>query len=93
MAVRLLGFLIGIFILLLGVSTLAGGVYVGIWECLVSGIVTLIDQFKAPTPDSGAVAWAIVKIIFFELPLAIGIWGVILMGIGGTVTFASIKGQ
>lgn len=88
--ISVIGRLLGLFVLCLGIGCLCLGVYVGIWECLVGGIITIIDQIKAPTTDSGAVAWAIVKIIFFELPLALGIWlGFLLCAVGATAMFHS----
>lgn len=86
--ITVLGRFLGLFVLCLGLAVIAGGVYVGIWEMLVGGIVQVIDQCKAPTTDAGTVAWAIVKIVFCEVPIVIGFWlGIILMGIGGTALF------
>jgi hypothetical protein len=84
----LVGRLLGLFVLLLGLGLLVGGVYLGIWEMLVGGIIDIINQVKAPSTDAGTVAWAIVKIIFFELPIVVGFWlGIILMTFGGTALF------
>jgi hypothetical protein len=75
---------LGLVLLAFGLCVMAGGVYVGIWECLVGGIVSVIDQCKAPVTDSGTVAWAIVRIIFFEAPLVAGIWlGAFICAFGG----------
>lgn len=48
-------------------------IWVGIWLMLIGGIVGIIDQVKAPTTDSMAVALSIVKILFCEVPIAIGV--------------------
>lgn len=55
-------------------------IYFSIWEMLVGGIAGLIDQVKAPHTDSGVVAWSIVKILLFEIPLALALWMLILVG-------------
>jgi hypothetical protein len=83
-----IGRLLGLFVMLIGFAVVALGVYVGIWEMLVGGIVQIIDQCKAPTTDAGTIAWAIVKIIFCKLPIIVGIFiGFALVGVGGTALF------
>jgi len=48
-------------------------IWVGIWLMLIGGIVGIIDQVKAPTTDSMVVALSIVKILFCEVPIVIGV--------------------
>lgn len=57
------------------VGALIGGflIWVGIWLMLVGGIVGIIDQVKAPQTNSMSVALNIVKILFFEVPIAVGV--------------------
>ena len=55
-------------------------VYFSVWEMLVGGIVGVIDQIKAPHTDSGVVAWSIVKILLFEIPLALALWMLVFAG-------------
>ncbi len=64
----------GVLLILMGTIVLLGGIYTGIWLCLVGGIVEIIDQIKAKETDSLAIALAIVKIVFFELPIGLGIY-------------------
>lgn len=57
------------------IGALIGGflIWVGIWLMLVGGIVGIIDQVKAPQTDSMSVALSIVKILFCEVPVVIGV--------------------
>lgn len=64
----------GILIILAGIALIALGVYTGIVGMLIGGIVDIINQIKAPTTDALAIAVAIVKIVFCELPIVIGFW-------------------
>ena len=66
--------ILGVFILLLGLALMVFGVWFGFWYCLVGGIVDIINQVKAEEVDSFVLGLAIVRIIFFEAPLAIGLW-------------------
>ena len=49
-----------------------GGLYIGFVTCLFGGIVELINQIKAPVTEAGPVAWAFIKIVFFEVPIYLG---------------------
>ncbi|MDP3901940.1 MAG: hypothetical protein Q8Q37_03180 [bacterium] len=54
---------------LLGLVFILGGIvlglYVGVWVCLVGGIVDIINQVKAPeSVDAMVIACGIVKILF-----------------------------
>jgi hypothetical protein len=51
----------------------AAGIYAGIWLMLVAGIVQLIEACKATPVPAPEVAWALVKIIFFEMPILVGV--------------------
>ena len=78
--------LIGFVLMILGCACICAGVYVGIWHWLVGGIIALIEQAQADKVDAAVVAWAIVKVILFELPTAIGgIFGSILLSLGWVV--------
>lgn len=52
----------------LGIGMIAAGVllglYVGIWVCLVGGIVDVIQQVRAPELSAMAVAWGVAKVFF-----------------------------
>jgi len=50
--------------LLLVVAGIAAGLYVGVYLCLVGGIVDIVEQFKAPEMEGMAIAWGVVKIVF-----------------------------
>jgi hypothetical protein len=79
----LLGRALGLFACLVALALFAGAVYVGIWLMLIGGIVDIVNQCKAPTTDGTVIGIAVVKIIFFELPLALGFWlGIICGGVG-----------
>ncbi len=66
--------ILGVFILLLGLALMAFGVWFGMWYCLVGGIADIINQVKAEETNATVIAFAIVKIIFFEAPIVCGIW-------------------
>ena len=51
-----------------------GGIYLCVWHMLVGGIVDIINQVKAPSTDGEKVAIGILKIIFCEIPLVLGIF-------------------
>lgn len=40
------------------------GLYVGIWVCLIGGIVDIIEAIKATETEAMAVAIGVVKIVF-----------------------------
>ena len=69
------GFLIilGVLALVLGVGLMGAGLYGSFVTCLYSGIMELVVQYHAPAADPGSIALAIMKIVFFEIPLAVGI--------------------
>jgi hypothetical protein len=77
----------GVLIGAIGASIALGGLYVGIWLMLVGGIVDVIDQVKAPVTDSTAVAIGILKFVFCEVPIIIGVYAGAIIGFGG-VAFA-----
>ncbi|MEY4432358.1 MAG: hypothetical protein RLZZ44_488 [Bacteroidota bacterium] len=60
--------------LFLSLLFIFAGAYLGLWIMLVGGIVSLIDQFKAPDTDSMTIAVSLVKIVFFEIPFIGGFW-------------------
>ena len=49
------------------------GFYTGIWIMLIGGIVDIIEQIKAQETNSLIIARGVVNIIFFEIPIVIGI--------------------
>ena len=57
------------------------GVGVGLWICLVGGIVDVTDGVKATPTNKGMVAWGLAKaLILFPLSGAAAIWGFGLVG-------------
>lgn len=82
--------LIGVLVIAFGLALIFGGIWAGIWWCLVLGIVDIIDQIKAEQTDAFVIALAIVRIIFFELPIVVGVWaGVFVTGFGSMIMFAN----
>ena len=79
-------FFCGLIGFLLGVALVIAGFYVGLYLCLVGGICDVINQIKAQVTEPSVVAFAIVKILFFEIPLLIGIYsGITLAVLSGAV--------
>ena len=79
----------GIFFIVLGTILLFGGIYTGLWVMLISGIVNLIEQIRAVNCDSMIIAMSIVKILFFEVPIAFGVWfGLLSIGAGIKLTLS-----
>ena len=78
-------------VLLLGIAIIFGGFYCGIWYGLIGGIVDIINQIKRPGGvDAYAIAYGIVKILFCQVPMGLGIWvGGIVASIG--VALMTIK--
>lgn len=62
----------GMLTMLFGLAAMIAGIYTGVWLMLVGGIVDVINQIKAPETDAFTIAVAIVKIIFFEIPVGLG---------------------
>lgn len=51
---------IGIVLMLAGVVL---GLYVGVWLCLVGGIVDIVEVIKSQGIDAMKIAWGIVKVL------------------------------
>ena len=57
--------LIGALLILAGICL---GLYVGVWVCLIGGIIDIINELKAPRAvETLTIAWGIVKIMFASL--------------------------
>ncbi len=70
------GLIRGLFALILfvmGLLIFGGGIYCGIVSCLIGGIIDIINQVKAPVTEAAPIAWAIVKIVFCEVPIYLGV--------------------
>lgn len=52
--------IIGILLILGGIAL---GIWLGIWVCLVGGIVQLIEAVKATPIESFGIAWGIARIL------------------------------
>jgi hypothetical protein len=72
---------LGILLILSAVCLGLFGAYLGIWVFLVGGISTVIDQLQADRIDGSTMAWAIVRIVLFELPF--GLCAALAMFVGG----------
>ncbi len=87
---RLLSAFGGLIVAAIALSFLFGlAGYVGVWVCWIGSVVDIIDQCKAPTTDSMAVALDLFK--FFiggSLCCAVGIWGCIITGMFSVAMFA-----
>lgn len=70
---------------LIGIGLVLGGIvfglYVGLWLCLIGGIVTIIQQLQAPNIEALTVAWAIVRIIFAGAAGVLSAFALILPGL------------
>lgn len=62
----------GFGLMLLGCALICAGVYFGIWHWLVGSIITIVEQVQSDKIDAYITTWAVVKAIFFELPVALG---------------------
>ena len=58
--------------ILLAMLSLASGVYLGVYEMFIGGIVDIIDAIKITPTDAPGIAYGIAKVIFFEIPIFIG---------------------
>lgn len=67
------------FLLVLGGATL--GVYIGVWVCLVGGVVDFVDGAKETPVDSGLIAWGLVKFLIAGPVGAAVFWVVALPGV------------
>ena len=77
-------------ILLIAFAAFGGlfGAYLGLWVFLVGGIGTFIEQLQADHIDATVMAWAIVRIVFFEVPFGIGAaLAMVAGGYGGKMAF------
>lgn len=50
------------------------GMYVGIWIMFVGGVVDILNQVKTTETNTTQVAIGIAKIVFFEVPIGLGLW-------------------
>jgi len=64
--------LINVVLFVLMVAFACGGVYVGVWECLIGGIVDFVDGVKSDPTSVKLIAIGIFKVIFFEIPIVVG---------------------
>ena len=62
-AVGVICFLLGVVLILCGI---VGGLYIGVYEGLVMGVVNCIEGGKADPVDSAMIAWGVAR--FFVLP-------------------------
>jgi ABC-type lipoprotein release transport system permease subunit len=53
--------------LVIGLVGIALGLYVGVWLCLVGGIVDVIEQIRAENLVATAVAWGVAKVLCSSL--------------------------
>jgi hypothetical protein len=66
-------YLAGVFLMVLGAGLIAGGLYVGVWLCLVGGLMDVVNQIKAGVPDTGVLVWGGVRAFFFTVPTGVGV--------------------
>ena len=64
-----------------GVALVAAGVavaiYVGLWVCMVGGVVNVIDGVKATPTDGGLIAWGVVRAtVIAGLTAGAGLFGI-----------------
>lgn len=55
----------GFCVFALALSSLLGGLYVGITHCWVGGVIDIINGAKAPVTDAHAIAWGLAKFFIF----------------------------
>ena len=55
--------------ILLAMLSFATGVYLGVYEMFIGGIVDMIDAVKTTPTDAFGIAVGIAKVIFFEIPI------------------------
>lgn len=70
---------------ILGIAMCVGGValgvYVGIWVCLVGGIVDVINGFGASPFDALGIAWGVVKVLFTGVAGVVSAYLLIIPGV------------
>lgn len=70
---------------IVALSLIGLGLYVGLYLMLVCGIADIITQVQTEV-SATRLAWDIGKIIFFKVPIVIGIWcGLLIGGVIGLV--------
>lgn len=67
--------------IVIGIASVVGAVYLGVWIMLVGGIVQVIEAAKLTPVDSAGIAIGVVKVFFCELSALVGWAGVALGGI------------
>lgn len=76
--------LIKLFVVLLGLAFIAGGLYLGIGVMLIGGIVHAVEIVQSGVVVGKDVALTVVRILLFELPIAFGFYfGFIIMAVAG----------
>lgn len=76
-------FMVSLLCIVLGLSVICGGIWLGIWHMLIGGIVMVVEACKANPVDSYHVAIGVAKIIFCELPCVVGLLiGILIMKAG-----------
>ncbi len=63
-----------IFFILFAVLFAVFGVYIGVWEMLIGGIVQIIDGVKETPTNAYMIAIGICRVIFFEIPIGVGVF-------------------
>lgn len=59
---RTVKFILGVLLILTGIAV---GVYVGVWVMFVGGIKEVVDGFNVePNADSSKIAWGVVRVVF-----------------------------
>lgn len=69
---KAIDYTINFILLIVGILCIIAGVYVGLWEFFIGGIVDIIDGAKCEPTCASSIAIGIVKIVFFEIPIVIG---------------------
>lgn len=63
-----------VLLVITAVAFLAGGFYIGLMVCLFGGIADAVNILNSDDPvGAGDIFLTIVKIIFFEVPIVIGV--------------------
>lgn len=55
---------LGILIIIGGIAL---GIWIGIWICLVGGIIQIVEALKATPVSSWGIAWGIVRVLLTSL--------------------------
>jgi len=58
------------------------GLYVGVWVCLVGGIIAVIEQVRADEIEAAAVAWGVARILCASLFGYLSAIALVLPGVG-----------